>query len=99
MAATNQRKAKRTALGRKAWISFGTNPMECRVVDVSHGGARLVAQFSAEIPQKLELMFTRDGSVSRQCSIVWQTASELGVRFYQPARKHRRAETTSVVFV
>jgi len=54
---------------------------ECRIKDISTGGARLAHAPSNEIPTEFLLSFSRDGKVRRRCELRWRNEKELGVRF------------------
>jgi hypothetical protein len=54
---------------------------ECRIKDISTGGARLAQLPSKEIPTEFLLSFSRDGKVRRRCEVRWRNEKELGVRF------------------
>jgi PilZ domain len=54
---------------------------ECRIKDISTGGARLAHGLSDEIPAELLLSLSRDGRVRRRCEVRWRKEKEIGVRF------------------
>jgi hypothetical protein len=54
---------------------------ECRIKDISTGGARLAHALSDEIPAEFFLSFSRDGKVRRRCEVRWSKEKEVGVRF------------------
>jgi hypothetical protein len=54
---------------------------ECRIKDISTGGARLAHGLSDEIPAEFLLSLSRDGKVRRRCEVRWRTEKEIGVRF------------------
>jgi hypothetical protein len=54
---------------------------QCRVKDISSGGARLAHSLSDEIPAEFLLSFSRNGRVRRRCETRWYKDGELGVRF------------------
>jgi hypothetical protein len=54
---------------------------ECRIKDISTGGARLVCSLSDEVPPEFLLAFSRDGKVRRRCEVRWRKDKECGVRF------------------
>jgi hypothetical protein len=57
---------------------------ECRVKDISAGGAKFVHTITDEIPDVLVLALSKDGNVRRICKLVWQKDNQVGVRFVQP---------------
>jgi hypothetical protein len=60
---------------------------ECRLKDISTGGARLALSIAGEVPNEFLLLLSRDGSVRRRCQIAWRAEAQIGVRFVatQPA--------------
>ena len=54
---------------------------ECKIKDISTGGARLTHALSDELPAEFMLAFSRDGRVRRRCEIRWRKEKEVGVRF------------------
>jgi hypothetical protein len=56
---------------------------ECRVKDISVGGARLVHSFAEEPPAEFLLSLSRDGKVRRRCQIAWRNENQIGVRFVE----------------
>ena len=54
---------------------------QCRVKDISSGGARLAHSVSDELPAEFLLSFSRNGRVRRRCETRWRKDGELGVRF------------------
>jgi hypothetical protein len=60
---------------------------ECRLKDISAGGARLALSVGGEVPNEFLLSLSRDGTVRRRCQIAWRAEDQIGVRFVatQPA--------------
>jgi len=54
---------------------------ECKIKDISTGGARLTHALPDELPAEFLLAFSRDGRVRRRCEIRWRKEKEIGVRF------------------
>jgi hypothetical protein len=54
---------------------------ECRVKDVSAGGARVAHAISDGLPDQVLLSFAKSGSVRRRCQIAWRKENQMGVRF------------------
>ena len=77
------RKAPRRAVGVVAYLytTDGWPIGECRMCDVSAGGARFVHAISDELPAEVLLSLSRDGRVRRLCQVVWRKDNEIGVRF------------------
>jgi PilZ domain len=80
----DQRKARRRPMRRAALVSFvsASKPFPCVVWDMSEGGARLaIACPSAGVPHEFHLLLTGDGSVRRNCEVVWKNTRFVGVKF------------------
>jgi PilZ domain-containing protein len=78
------RKSRRSPTRRAATVSFGDDkpPVPCVIWDISDGGARLAVGHSlATLPRHFTLNLFRDGSVRRDCEVVWTDARFVGVKF------------------
>ena len=66
-----------------AWITIGNGIQshECRLLDVSENGAKLVADIEAPIGSKLRLSNVPRAIVRRECEIVWRRGRMIGVKF------------------
>ena len=53
----------------------------CTVLDVSVNGGRLRLDAEAMVPDQFVLLFTRSGTVQRQCRVIWRQDCYLGVAF------------------
>jgi hypothetical protein len=64
-----------------AWISvdgsFGVQ--ECRVMDISPGGAQIHSQ--KPVPDTFVLTFSRRERRGRPCKVVWRKGHSVGVKF------------------
>jgi hypothetical protein len=79
-----KRQSSRLPARRAATVSFGaeTLPVTCVIWDISEGGARLaIAHPLANLPHRFTLNLFKDGSVRRDCEVVWTDARFVGVRF------------------
>ena len=79
----NSRKFVRRSLGYRAKIvatdgSWGRN---CRVIDVSDGGARLLTEQPIELPDEFILALSMRGAATRRCHVIWKQDCEIGVEF------------------
>jgi PilZ domain len=69
---------------RNAELILGAqiSPLPCVILDLSHSGARLaVSSPSANLPRHFTLILFKDGSLQRDCEIVWSDRHYAGVRF------------------
>ena len=64
-------------------LGDGTPERDCRIKNLSVGGACLVGLDPALVSEKSTLMlrFWERGKVKRKCRVVWTDASHIGVRF------------------
>jgi PilZ domain len=56
-------------------------PLDCAIVDISEGGARLNIDAAQELPQEFTLVLGRHGCPYRRCRIVWRKETQMGVVF------------------
>ncbi len=69
---------------RAAEVVFGAHqsPVHCIVWDMSDGGARLaIAHALNSLPRTFTLVLYKDGSVRRDCEVVWTDTRYVGVKF------------------
>ena len=83
---SNRRKFVRRPLSYPAKIvatdgSWGRN---CRVLDVSDGGAKLALEKPAELPEEFILALSVRGKAARKCHVMWTDENEIGVQFVVP---------------
>jgi hypothetical protein len=78
-----QRKAPRRRVDAAGFLfSRDGQPLgECRMKDVSTGGARLAHAIDGELPDQLLLSLSKNAAVRRLCRIAWRRDKEMGVRF------------------
>ena len=57
--------------------------LNCLVVDVSEGGARICLARDVELPAIFTLLLTRDGGARRYCQTLRREGTVLGVRFIE----------------
>ena len=79
--AGNRRKDGRQPLNYPAKIiaNDGSWRWDCRLVDVSDGGARLVTEKPLELPG--DFMLALAGKIARRCQLRWSEECEVGVLF------------------
>jgi hypothetical protein len=78
------RKSVRRFSRRAATVKLdaGRPAVSCVIWDISEGGARLaVAVPSADLPPSFTLNLFPDGSVQRNCEVVWIDRRFVGVKF------------------
>jgi hypothetical protein len=77
-------KLKREARRRRdqwAWVTLEGNATvrDCRVLDVSQNGAKVITDIAAEIGTRIGLALVPH--CPRQCEIVWRRGRTLGIKF------------------
>jgi PilZ domain len=78
------RKSQRRWTRRSAEAVFGANKksIPCAIIDISSGGARLgIAHPSAILPRTFTLVLFEDGSLQRDCEVMWTDGRQAGVKF------------------
>jgi hypothetical protein len=80
-----QRKKPRRLFKYNAKIVAGKGKpqLNCLVVDVSEGGARICLARDVEVPAIFTLLLTRDGGARRFCQTLRRDGMVLGVRFIE----------------
>lgn len=79
-----RRQAKRRPMRRAVAVSFWPvgKSLPCVVWDMTDSGARLaIAWPTADLPHSFHLLLTKDGSISRECEVVWTNSRFVGVEF------------------
>jgi PilZ domain len=79
-----KRKSPRHPMRRAAELVFGEQapPVHCVVWDMSDGGARLaVAHPLSSLPRTFTLVLYKNGSIRRNCEVVWTDTHYVGVKF------------------
>jgi hypothetical protein len=81
---TLQRKREaRKKRNHDAWITFDNDirSFECRVLDVSAGGAKLIADIDARVGTSFKLSVAPKSLVCAPCEVVWLRGRQIGVKF------------------
>jgi hypothetical protein len=79
----NLRRHVRKPMWMRAGIDMGDgSPLQpCNIVEVSHGGARIVFVNSEPLPNRFWLCFS--DRVRRQCVVAWRNELEIGIRYVE----------------
>ena len=77
------RRESRQQIDRPAWISVGDDfPLRnCRLIDLSEGGARLVLEDADGLPKNFSLWLSRYGQPRYWCEVIWSCDNAIGVQF------------------
>lgn len=71
---------KRVILGGKIVYNEGSYTYDCRIRDLSEGGARVVVAIGLIIPTRVVLIDTRNG-IAYESEVVWLKTPEFGLKF------------------
>jgi hypothetical protein len=86
----NRRRSERQTVNGAGKIRIGSMPRDCTIIDVSRGGARVVAtHVVAALPSEFTLIMP-DGR-ARDCRLAWQIGCEFGVEFIDGLDRFRAA--------
>jgi hypothetical protein len=61
-------------------------PIDCTVIDMSAGGARLSVQRPQDIPDNLEFLH---GTIRRKCCVVWRRGFQVGISYLAGVERSR----------
>ncbi|WP_160331057.1 PilZ domain-containing protein [Bradyrhizobium macuxiense] len=77
------REPRRQLNNRVAWITVddGATESECAVIDVSPGGAKIVAEMAFDVKDRLALTLLADHSKRHACEVVWRRGKTYGLKF------------------
>ncbi|HLZ05096.1 MAG TPA: PilZ domain-containing protein [Bradyrhizobium sp.] len=78
-----QREPRRQMNGRTAHIMLdrGTKELECSVIDVAPGGARIIADADMDVGDHFALALVATHSRRQRCEVVWRHDKTFGVKF------------------
>jgi hypothetical protein len=77
------KRAPRKARHHGAWATFEDDirSYECRVLDASAAGAKLVADIDAIVGSSFKLSVAPRSLVRKPCEVVWRKGRVIGVKF------------------
>jgi hypothetical protein len=76
------KRATRRVRHLSAWIvQPGLDDHECRVMDVSAKGAKIISAMPSRVADRFELAFTKGDGKPRRCEVVWRRGKVIGVQF------------------
>jgi hypothetical protein len=78
-----QREPRRQLNRRLAWISVddGMTKIECFVVDVSPGGAKIETDAAIDVGDRLLLALAPERPQRQTCEVVWRNDRTFGVKY------------------
>jgi hypothetical protein len=76
----SRRRSERRAVSALAKIQFGIGmlPRDCRIVDISDGGARVIAE-NLDIPAEFTIILSEGRP--RPCRLAWRIGCEFGAEY------------------
>jgi PilZ domain len=80
-----QREPRRQLNKRPAWLSVddGMTKIECFVLDVSPGGAKLVTEAAIDVRDSFLLALVPEHPKRQPCEVVWRRGQTYGVKFLE----------------
>jgi hypothetical protein len=67
---------------QSAWITLnGVATTECRIMDISKIGAKIVPGGSSIVPARFELSFVQGDQKRKACEVIWRRGRMLGIKF------------------
>jgi len=84
-----KRKAKRHPVTQRGMIygPDGKAIAQCEMQNVSVGGAQLALEREMPLPRNFVVALSHDGAVRRRCTVAWEFATVVGVRFVETVER------------
>lgn len=78
-----QREPRRQMRKRTTWMTIdnGLTRIECIVLDVSPGGAKIATDAAFEVRDSFELALVPEHTTRQSCEVVWRRGKTYGVKF------------------
>jgi hypothetical protein len=78
-----QREPRRQANQQPAWITVdgGLTKLECIVLDVSPGGAKIMTDAEIEVRDRIGLALVPAHQKRQPCEVVWRRGNTYGIKF------------------
>jgi PilZ domain len=78
-----QREPRRQLRKQPTWISVddGITKLECLVLDVSPGGAKIATDTALDVGDRFGLALVPDHPKRQQCEVVWRRGKTCGIKF------------------
>ena len=78
-----QREPRRQMNGRPARLlpGGGTTELDCAVLDIAPGGARIVTDAELDVGDRFGLALVATHSKRQRCEVVWRREKTFGVKF------------------
>jgi hypothetical protein len=78
-----QREPRRELRKRPTWMTIdeGVTKVECFVLDVSPGGAKIVTDATLDVRDGFQLALVPEHTTRQSCEVVWRRGKTYGVKF------------------
>ena len=78
-----QREPRRQLQKQPAWITVedGMTKLECVVLDISPGGARIVTDAAIDVGNRFILALVPAHPKRQRCEVVWRDGKTFGIKF------------------
>lgn len=78
-----RRHIRQTPMVGRAYVYIGKGVplIDCDVMNISEGGARIVPKTPDMLPAQFVLFLTLDGSERQTCRVIWRDGFDVGVAF------------------
>ena len=78
-----QREPRRQINGQSArlMLSDGTTELECSVLDVAPGGARIITEAEMDVGDHFTFVLVASHNRRQRCEVVWRRDNTFGVKF------------------
>lgn len=78
-----QREPRRDLRKRLTWMTIddGLTKVDCFVLDVSPGGAKIVTDAAIDVRDSFLLALVPEHSTRQSCEVVWRRGKTYGVKF------------------
>ena len=78
-----QREPRRELRKRPTWMTVddGVTKIECFVLDVSPGGAKIATDVPLDVRDSFQLALVPEHTTRQSCEVVWRRGKTYGVKF------------------
>jgi hypothetical protein len=75
-----KRRSERRPFTYPCWLESG-RVQQCRLLDISKGGARVAVRYPSQIQDTVILYLTHNKATGRHCRVAWRFGTEIGLEF------------------
>ena len=78
-----QREPRRELRKRPTWMTVddGVTKIECFVLDVSPGGAKVMTDATLDVRDGFQLALVPEHTTRQSCEVVWRSSEAVGIAF------------------